>query len=149
MSNDAPHPDNQQTLETDPRFPSGPWTGFWIQRRHGRQKMSLSLSFMNGRVFGTGRDMIGCFDFSGSYDVKTGRVQMSKQYEGAHRVAYEGANQGDGQWLWGVWKMRIDSGGFHMWPESEEDPTQRGLRAEEEVPTPVRLKKGELVEGVV
>ena len=37
-------PPQQQThdrgvlLETDPRFPSGPWVGFWIQRGLGRRK---------------------------------------------------------------------------------------------------------------
>jgi len=35
-------PDKPQP-ETDPRFPSGPWVGFWIQRGFGKQRMSLWL----------------------------------------------------------------------------------------------------------
>ena len=54
----------QPAVETDPRFPSGPWIGFYIQRGHGKQQMSLSLAFVDGRVTGTGRDIVGRFDFS-------------------------------------------------------------------------------------
>jgi hypothetical protein len=70
---------------------------------------------------------------------------MTKQYEKAHRVAYDGANQNDGMWLWGVWNIRSLRGGWHLWPEGEDDPTQRGLRAEKELPKPRRLKRGELL----
>ena len=133
-------------VETDPRFPSGPWIGFWIQQRLGKQPMSLSLQFVEGRVAGSGRDIIGRFDFSGIYDLKSGRVIMTKQYEGRHRVQYDGANQGDGMWLWGVWNIRSARGGFHLWPEGEDDPTQRRLEAEKELPKLRRLKRGELVE---
>ena len=31
----------EQGIETDPRFPSGPWVGFWMQQGFGKQKMSL------------------------------------------------------------------------------------------------------------
>src|ERR1700691_2560590 len=95
-SDNSPKP----AVESDPRFPSGPWEGFWIQRGMGKQQMSLSLAFLDGRVAGSGRDIIGRFDFDGTYDLKTGRVTMTKKYEGAHRVDYDGANQNDGMWLW-------------------------------------------------
>jgi hypothetical protein len=143
-----PNPANDRPTETDPRFPSGPWTGFWIQQPFGKQTMSLSLAFSEGRVTGTGRDIIGLFDFAGQYDLKTGKVQMIKQYHGAHRVLYDGANQGDGLWLWGIWTLRIYRGGFHLWPEGEDDPTQRRLRTQRELPGPkrkVKLKDGELL----
>src|SRR5579859_7531420 len=107
-----PKPD-QPAVETDPRFPSGPWVGFWIQNGWGKQQMSLSLAFVKGRIVGSGRDIIGPFDFSGTYDLETGRVLMTKQYERAHRVAYDGANQDDGMWLWGVWNLRSFRGGWH------------------------------------
>jgi hypothetical protein len=139
---------NQRAVETDPRFPSGPWLGFWIQRQWGKQQMSLSLAFVDGRVTGRGRDIVGPFDFSGTYDLKTGRVVMTKQYEKAHRVEYDGTNQGDGMWVWGVWTIRSHRGGFHLWPEGEDDPTQRRLKAEAELPKPRRLKRCELVEGL-
>ena len=110
--------------------------------------MSLSLEFVQGRVKGSGRDIVGRFDFEGTYDVKTGRVQMVKQYERAHRVEYDGANHGDGMWLWGIWNIRATRGGFHLWPEGEDDPTQRRLKAEKKLPKPHRLKRGEFVESI-
>ena len=140
--------EKRPAVETDPRFPSGPWIGFWIQRGFGKQKMSLSLAFINGRVVGCGRDVVGRFDFNGIYDLKTGRVQMVKLYERAHRVDYDGTNQGDGMWLWGVWSIRTIRGGFHLWPEDEDDPTQRQLKAEKELQEPRRVKRGELVGGL-
>jgi hypothetical protein len=145
--------DNLQAppAEADPRFPSGPWSGFWIQDGMGRQTMRLTLSFSGGKVSGHGTDIIGRFTFEGTYDLKTGRCLMVKQYEAAHRVQYDGVNEGDGMWLWGVWRMEIGRGGFHLWPEGEEDPTRRRLKAEKELPAtparPRREKEGELVEA--
>jgi len=135
-------------VETDQRFPSGPWVGFWIQRGMGRQKMSLSLTFIDGRVSGSGADCIGRFDFNGTYELATGRVRMIKRYEEAHTVEYDGANQGDGMWLWGVWAVGWDRGGFHLWPEGEDDPTQQRLHRSKESPAPdvrVVVKLPELV----
>jgi hypothetical protein len=136
------------TTETDSRFPSGPWIGFWIQPRLGKQRMTLWLQFANGSVNGSGRDIVGPFNFTGVYDLKTGRVLMTKQYEGAHTVQYDGANNGDGMWLWGLWNIRSHRGGFHLWPEGEEDPTQRKLSAENQLPHSGRLAKGELLESL-
>jgi hypothetical protein len=97
---EIPHKaDNKPTVETDTRFPSGPWMGFWIQRRLGKQQMSLSLAFVAGRVTGNGRDIVGCLAFDGTYDLKTGRVIMPKQYAKAHRVEYDGTNQDSGRTL--------------------------------------------------
>jgi len=121
-------------VETDERFPSGPWVGFWIQHGMGKQKMSLSLTFIDGRVSGEGRDVVGRFNFVGNYDLTSGRVHMRKHYENAHSVGYDGANQGDGMWLWGVWHVGGDRGGFHLWPEGEDDPTQGRLRTVKELP---------------
>lgn len=137
MVNDADQ--NRQQTETDPRFPSGPWVGFWIQRAHGKQKMRLSFYFAGGKVTGSGADMIGRFSFDGAYDLKTGACVMTKQYLNAHRVRYEGVNEGDGMWLWGLWHIAPDRGGFHLWPQGEEDPTQR--RAKEEKQQRVSKKR--------
>jgi len=133
------------SVETDPRFPSGPWTGFWVQRGWGKQRMSLSLAFAEGRVRGQGRDVIGEFDFAGSYELETGRTRMVKHYARGHWVEYDGANQGDGLWLWGLWTVETERGGFHLWPEGEDDPTQKRTGAQKEMPAPARLRKGELV----
>jgi hypothetical protein len=136
MAKARPDPDNPRpSTETDPRFPSGPWTGFWLQRAMpGKHRMRLSLTFVDGRITGAGEDLVGKFSFSGSYDLKTGRCDMIKQYDGAHRLIYEGTNEGERMWLWGIWKMPHDQGGFHLWPEGEEDPTEPRMKAEADLP---------------
>jgi hypothetical protein len=126
--------------ETDPRFPSGPWVGFWIQQGMGKQKMRVALWFAAGKVGGSGADLVGKFAFDGTYDLKTGRCVMTKQYENAHRVLYEGVNEGDGMWLWGLWRLDLDRGGFHLWPEGEEDPTQQRTQAKRKRPAGKRKK---------
>ena len=125
-------------IETDTRFPSGKWTGFWLQRFYvGRQYMALNLTFVNGVVRGEGVDRVGPFSIAGTYDLVTGNCTMTKAYAGAHSLSYEGRNEGDGQWIWGLWHIRAyDRGGFHIWPEGEDDPTGRKLRAEKELPAP-------------
>lgn len=133
----------QGPVETDPRFPSGRWTGFWIQRLTGRGHMGLVLRFGEGIVQGEGSDLVGDFAMSGTYDLKTGKVSLLKTYHGAHSVRYEGQNEGDGLWIWGLWHIGIDRGGFHIWPEGEEDPTRRRLRAEKQ--TPVEKRQVRLV----
>src|SRR3712207_4995313 len=93
--------------ETDERFPSGAWVGFWLQRGlSGRQWMrDLWLHFGGGRVSGAGRDWVGDFLIRGTYEVEAGAVRLWKQYVGEHVVTYEGRNEGDGKWVWGVWRI--------------------------------------------
>lgn len=122
-------------LECDPRFPSGPWVGFWIQGTVGKHNMTCHLTFSDGRVAGAGSDMIGRFVMEGTYDLKTGRCLLTKTYEGAHRLHYRGVSEGDELWLWGIWQLPGDRGGFHLWPEGMADPTQRRLKAKKDVPT--------------
>ena len=136
-------------LETDPRFPSGKWTGFWLQRFYiGRQYMSLNLTFADGVVNGEGVDRVGEFTLTGRYELTTGNCQLTKAYVGAHRLSYEGRNENDGQWIWGVWRhLTLDRGGFHLWPHGENDPTGPTLSAEKELPAPSNTKvKWETVE---
>jgi hypothetical protein len=127
---------SKPSVETDPRFPSGPWTGFWLQKAMpGKHQMRLSLSFVDGRISGAGVDVVGPFTFVGRYDLKTGRCTMTKRYDGAHQLLYEGTNEGESLWLWGLWTVPLDQGGFHLWPEGEEDPTARRLKATREIPS--------------
>jgi hypothetical protein len=124
-------------MEVDPRFPSGRWTGFYIQPWiPGRHIMTLDLTFRAGQMEAQGTDRVGAFTFSGSYDPDNGECRWTKQYRGKHRVTYAGVNEGKG--IWGVWEIRFlrglyrDRGVFHLWPEGmspdeEADRTERAL----------------------
>jgi hypothetical protein len=96
--------------------------------------MLVSLEFRDGRIDGEGGDIIGPFTFKGRYDLKTGRCVLKKQYLHAHSVQYEGVSEGADLWLWGVWNVGGDRGGFHLWPEGEADPTQKRTAEEIELP---------------
>jgi hypothetical protein len=126
-------------LEHDPRFPSGRWTGFFLQYwLPGRHTTNLRLTCRDGVLTGTGWDWVGSYTLGGSYDLDTGRCEWTKQYLGKHSVAYRGVN--DGRGIWGVWEIRqlgglyVDRGGFHIWPEGtdvseESDQTEQALLA--------------------
>src|SRR5262245_8718765 len=108
-------------LERDPRFPSGPWTGFFLQYwLPGRHQTDVRLNCQGGYLSGTGHDWVGPYTVEGTYDTGSGRCTWTKQYTGKHSVAYRGMNDGHG--IWGVWEIRLlggvyqDRGGFHIWP---------------------------------
>ncbi len=135
--------------ESDPRFPSGKWVGFYLDKRMpGRHQMEMELTFAAGRLTGTGRDRVGSFTLTGTYDVADGKCQWVKQYVGAHRIDYHGFNEGKG--IWGTWDYHsVVTGGFHIWPEGMEDPTVPRLQEEAEVPMerPAPEREPELVPG--
>jgi hypothetical protein len=124
-------------LETDPRFPSGPWTGFFLQKQiPGRHLMELRLTFQSGAIRGEGRDWVGSFTLRGGYDLATGTCYWTKRYLGKHDVFYRGYNEGRG--IWGLWEIvPLHRGGFHIWPEGLSDPTQPELTEGADVPAPV------------
>ena len=134
-------------LESDPRFPSGPWTGFFLDKRlPGKHRMELRLTFQSGGMAGEGRDLVGTFRVKGRYDVVTGKCHFHKRYVGKHDVYYDGYNEGKG--IWGVWQLTDAGmtfrGGFHIWPEGMPDPTGQRLAEEAEIPASDEQK--ELVE---
>lgn len=109
---------DESTRETDARFPSCFWTGFW-QQLTLRGKMELGLNFADRMLFGEGRDLVGDFTISGSYDIHTGLCTMLKTYLGHHQVEYDGHVATDG--IRGLWRITypdktIDTGRFHIWP---------------------------------
>lgn len=128
-------------LETDSRFPSGPWTGFFLQPLlPGQHWMELRLTFRAGRLDGEGRDRVGAFRIQGRYSVADGKCSWSKRYLGRHEVLYQGYNEGQG--IWGTWEIPTEPahnrrGGFHIWPEGMADPTSRRLHEEADVPDEV------------
>jgi hypothetical protein len=126
-------------LETDPRFPTGPWVGFFLQREiPGRHLMELRLTFSQGRIMGEGRDWVGPFTVRGRYDLADGKCFWTKRYVGQHDVFYQGYNEGKG--IWGIWEFPFavhgisSKGGFHIWPEGMADPTGEHLTEEADVP---------------
>lgn len=124
-------------LETDPRFPSGPWRGFFLQNLLGPGKfwMDLHLTFHDGRLGGEGRDKLGAFHVTGRYHLEDGKRHWSKRYAGRHEVAYEGYNEGKG--IWGTWKIPPTAhGGFHIWPVAMGDPETERLAEEVGLPEP-------------
>jgi hypothetical protein len=127
-------------LETDPRFPSGPWVGFFLQKGFpGRNMMELRLTFQNGAMTGEGRDWVGEFFVKGQYNLEDGKCYWTKKYVGKHDVFYKGFNEGKG--IWGTWEISIlgesaARGGFYIWPEGLSDPTNEQLVAEADLPAP-------------
>lgn len=123
--------EEQARIETDPRFPSGPWSGFYLQPPiPGRFLMVMLLVFKDGHLTGSGRDIIGTFLFKGTYDLASGACRWVKSYLGKHDVFYEGQNH-EG-FIHGAWTIgdayHAMHGGFVIWPEGMADPTQGALK---------------------
>lgn len=124
-------------LETDDRFPSGPWEGFFLMSHTGRKRhmMELNLTFSETRITGEGRDFVGDFILRGRYDLESGHCLWNKKYVSKHEVGYDGYNEGKG--IFGKWLINDDTpshGGFLVWPKGMGDPTIHRRRNEEEAP---------------
>jgi hypothetical protein len=139
-------PNELANLEQDSRFPSGPWTGFFLQYwLPGRQPTNLDLVCECGELSGTGRDRVGRYTVDGTYDLATGRCEWTKQYIGKHSVEYRGMS--DGRGIWGVWEIRqlaglfVDRGGFHIWPEGA-DASEESEQTEQAVLAVMRREFG-------
>lgn len=127
-------------VETDLRFPSGPWTGFFLQPgTPERHWMELELVFRDGVMAGAGRDRVGRFSISGRYYLDDGRAHWTKSYLTQHSIAYSGYNEGKG--IWGIWEYQSNwRGGFHIWPVAMGDPTQLKLAEAVDVPATTEVE---------
>jgi hypothetical protein len=114
--------------ESDPRFPSGDWSGFYLQGKSPFQKrMELVLAFTANQIKGTGKDYMGKFRIKGTYDLEDGRCEWTLSYYSLGSVHYKGFNEGKG--IWGVWNMaNMWRGGFLIWPAGMPDPTGGRMR---------------------
>lgn len=126
-------------LETDPRFPSGPWVGYFLQKAMpGKHLMELHLRFRNGEMTGQGRDWVGAFLIRGRYETAEGRCRFHKRYVGLHDVYYTGFGENKG--IWGTWEIptvadpTINKGGFHIWPVGLPNPTTPAMSTAVEEP---------------
>lgn len=131
-------------LETDPRFPSGRWLGFFLDRRlPGKHQMELLLNFRQGEVSGEGRDRVGPFIIHGRYTTDDGKCHWHKRYLARHDVFYKGYAEEKG--IWGTWELVPRelyghvTGGFYIWPEGLGDPTRPALSEEADAPAPAEL----------
>ena len=124
---------NERDIQTEPdgRFPSGEWTGFFLQRPSiAGHWMEIRLTFRGGVLRGEGLDLVGAFRMDGHYDIADGRCWWIKRYVGKHDVSYSGYNEGKG--IWGVWEIPPGAhGGFHIWPAGMDDPTGAALSTPE------------------
>ncbi len=120
-------PPETPPVEPDSRFPSGPWTGYFLQPSlPGKHWMELILTFLDGNVTGEGRDWVGEFRIKGRYQVEDGKCWWTKAYVKKHSIAYQGYNEGKG--IWGTWEYQASwKGGFYIWPVAMGDPTQARL----------------------
>lgn len=119
------------TTETHPRFPSGDWKGFYTYSTNGgghQHRKQCVLHFSGGTVTGHGTDDIGAFSWQGVYDTEALTCSLTKAYA-THSVAYRG--QVDENGIWGTWSMFMSSGGFHLWPVSEEEEEEAVAETEE------------------
>jgi hypothetical protein len=141
------HPDPES--ETDPRFPSGPWQGFFLMAHlPGRHTMELHLSFRRGVMSGEGRDQIGEFLIRGRYSVDDGKCRWTKRYVGKHDVAYNGYNEGRG--IWGIWDIPPSwRGGFYIWPKKMDDPTLTRLAEALDTPVEISIDEGIVGAGII
>jgi hypothetical protein len=139
MNSDGQTNDNASINESDPRFPSGVWIGWFKQLR--RFSMQVDMTFRNGTIVATGADeQIGKFTFTGRYSLEDGRCSWTKVYkmrpESHSQVHYNGFNEGKG--IWGGWEfpslksLAHGHGGFCLWPEGWPDPTGDGALGEKE-----------------
>ena len=56
------------SIERDPRFPSGAWTGFFLQSwLPGRQPTDVELTWSDGVMTGSGSDRVGPYTVAGEF----------------------------------------------------------------------------------
>lgn len=135
---------DEPALESDPRFPSGKWVGYFLQRElPGKHWMEMTLTFQDGKLSGEGRDRVGAFTMRGRYQLDDGKCHWHKRYVGKHDVFYQGFNEGKG--IWGTWEIPLPpgwgkyTGGFDIWPEGLGLGAEEALHAEADVPAEEEL----------
>jgi hypothetical protein len=109
---------NSGGLETDDRFTSGEWRGYYFYPGSSqRHWMRLWLTFQPPDVLqGEGHDYVGAFTFLGCFERQTGACRWTKHYVGKHDVQYAG--QAGPLGIHGVWTIEsFWSGAFRLWPD--------------------------------
>ena len=73
---------------------------------------NLVIEFSSGLIRGSGRDVVGDFNMSGTME-SDGRVRIVKQYVGRHQVVYVGVYDGEGT-LFGTWIIETLTGSWSI-----------------------------------
>ncbi|SRR6266480_2782582 len=114
-------------------FPSGLWTGFYNYGNSAKKhRMDLVLTFANRTISGDGRDNVGLVFVSSRFDDTNGECYWTKNYVGVHDVYHRGFHESKG--ISGVWQLRTDLGGFHIWPLGEDEGEHEQEMLEEPAP---------------
>lgn len=114
-------PPADEMHELDDRFPTGEWTGFFLQPdSHQRYVMNCHLEFARDSISGGGDDLVGEFSIRGAYSTENAECSWTKQYIGQHAVEYTGQARARG--IIGQWRIRGTptswTGPFFVWPRA-------------------------------
>jgi hypothetical protein len=87
------------------------WTGYYEQ--HGKQQPMNFNNFIavpvpSGPISGNGEDVVGTFNFSGSFSSDARQVRFKKQYFGKanHAIFYQGFVVVDPPTIMGQWGFK-------------------------------------------
>jgi hypothetical protein len=104
-----------------------------MQKGADKHRMDLHLDFLSGSIAGDGNDDAGQFLIRGKYNASKRECFWTKSYPGSHDVYYRGFREGKG--IWGTWEiMTFAHGGFHIWPNGEQEVEAESLAAEATAP---------------
>ena len=127
--------------EMHPLFPSGAWEGFYTYAtgpQADKHKMNCNLTFRQGKVKGSGTDDLSSFSLKGTYDLDSLVCEMAKHYP-SHIVQYSG--QVDENGIWGMWSLGTKSGGFHIWPKSKKQKSEKVAKEEKKKEVSKKLQR--------
>lgn len=101
---------------------------------------AIRLMIHDGKIWGTGSDIDGEFELSGTYRSDNHAVHLVRRYtrttdpQGGVGVPYDYFGVWDGMLVHGFWEQRdytLNGGPFEMWPNREEDREELALEVEE------------------
>jgi hypothetical protein len=97
-------------------LPSGTWLGIYNFHDGGpSHPITMELTFLEGRIRGTGSDEHGFFTLSGTYDLESGECHMLQARGGVGQAEFRGFAELDS--IWGTWRIASTAhGGFRIWP---------------------------------
>lgn len=111
---------------------SGPWVGQSVQEGF-RLSEKIELLISKATFHGSGTDIDGDFNITGTFDQATGLVTMVRRYTRSPKnpsqvgYAFDYLGKWNGYYVSGAWMFSTDptnGGPFEMWPEEQEEMTE-------------------------